>query len=246
MASVDASAGNTAANATTETEKIFNFFGLARELRDKIYDNLFTATRFAVDRNGGIIEVDVCNAPRFRHLLVNRQFRDELVERSSKSTYVQIRDPTSRMIWNQGIRHEPFVPNLKVTHFEIHYNPGVDSPCETSVVTSDISDNLKLLVDVAVRMEAPFELDVYIDDRASRSQYMQLFSGDVAWFLHGDTKTLLSHFSLWQWQHPAMGSVPRPGYALIATTKAWTKGVYLRSRMGSTVEQVGYPVKEGW
>lgn len=72
---------------------MFNFFGLPRELRDAIYDNLLVGsrTRTRQEHLGATgVQVYVDNGPRLRHLRVSRQFLNELQDRVLRTSYLDL------------------------------------------------------------------------------------------------------------------------------------------------------------
>ncbi|KAI7337466.1 hypothetical protein KC315_g2299 [Hortaea werneckii] len=80
----------TSAVAQKEQTSTFNFFNLPRELRDSIYDESLIFKRKFEDQSG--VRLRGRRLVQIHLLLINRQFRDEYLERAEKKTCLVIVD----------------------------------------------------------------------------------------------------------------------------------------------------------
>lgn len=180
----------------TAPEKTFDFFSLARELRDAIYDKILTGTKLSIDQEQRYLEVNACNVPRLRHLLVNRQFRSELLERSRKCAYIEIRQKQIILCPNT-----PSIPSvLAFKHFHIHFE--FDNAFDPPQEDDDLIRNLMSIMDAVRENSVPFEIDFYIPKGPPVAQCIDFLERDLESILDELTKSLLTRLQLWQWQGP--------------------------------------------
>ncbi|KAK4550334.1 hypothetical protein LTR36_003301 [Oleoguttula mirabilis] len=78
--------------AADEQRNIFDFFGLAQELRDYIYDHLLSCTKHLKIGLNGRLYASAHGFPSANLALVNRQFRNEYVARSAPLARVVVDD----------------------------------------------------------------------------------------------------------------------------------------------------------
>ena len=70
----------------------FDFFRLARELRDMVYDDLLIETVDLDPEGDHQASLMACGVPAKSHLLVNRQFNSELQNRAARSSLLSIEE----------------------------------------------------------------------------------------------------------------------------------------------------------
>ncbi|KAK5124229.1 hypothetical protein LTR85_001932 [Meristemomyces frigidus] len=80
--------------STVAAKEVFEFFGLARELRDQIYDEtlLHLSRTFIKGKRTGSLVVSAHGTPATGLALVSRQFKEEYYARSAVATSITIDD----------------------------------------------------------------------------------------------------------------------------------------------------------
>lgn len=141
--------------ADTDGSRYFDFFGLSRELRDTIYDDLVnnsTLLRTGDDLSGfsflakGIVDTNF--------LLVSRSFHDELKERAEKTLHVTIQDHGDDLSGLHEAKFPPILLRVRSLTLQLwlgcHDGDLTASGSECHILKLDL-ESLHHVVDVMVR-----------------------------------------------------------------------------------------------
>lgn len=139
--------------------KMFNFFGLARELRDQIYDNLLDKAASLPTMKH--FTMDVKNGPHQSLMLVNRQFSSEYLEAMRRRTKIIFTDKWGKF-WEsvkslQGLDLPPVLCTARFLELRIWLarDPGIDHDGEVRGPHVDMRRHLHWISHVVSLMHNP-------------------------------------------------------------------------------------------
>lgn len=202
-----------AAGVGEDSKKAFDFFGLPRELRDFVYDEVL---RFGysgkLSQDHGHIGVYTYNGPRPEDLLVSRQFRIEISERTSKYTELELNNYEP-----QELGEVQLPSGFGAAYLQLHLYIILEHPFTAMQVTEKIRMGKDKLLSRFEAKIVPFELNVHVYSNQNRDDYLIPVSDSLDSILLDKHRELLTGFNIYQSYATYISLSRPPGPKLVAS-----------------------------
>lgn len=177
-------------------EGTFYFFRLPRELRNSIYDNLLLGSKvrirqhqFGTTRTWAYL----LNGSRSRHLLVNRQFHNELQERTSKVSSLAL-------IQARSFPGQPLMMpwRVHVSLVELHLGVALASHLHGEDLEKQMGAHADEVINVICSRHLPFKLDLYVAPAELVEEGMRIIADKLDLLVSKEARALTTSLKIWQ------------------------------------------------